>query len=1127
MAPRKRPGGDDAPSPVPPKKTRAATVKKEMMNEDSSLPVRSSRSSTKKAASKPEPKRSKTPPSATKSIPRKPTLFDDLDGVAASLASDLQYLKNLENEDDDEGSELSDMSDVDFEDVPLTEEEKKSKKPKGKPQKDGKDNLPVKSSRSSKKKAITKPAPKRPSTRPSATKPLPRKPTLFDNLDGVGSSPASDLQYLKSLEGNDDEGSCDSDSGSELSAMFDVDFEDVPLAQEEKKKKKAKKEEPKSDDDDEDEDMEFEDVAAPEPAPFSFLSMAMDDDEAGNGAGGASGDLELTLIKDTRVSLTALHQGDAKKGPSKMERLVRSATHCVHVQSLLWHNAKRNAWLCDPDVHGLLLSHIPPRLWDEIDRFRLKSGLTQPEVNSKSQGKGKKGKAAAPAREWSGAAARLEAGAVDMSHGDPLFRLLRALSSWWRQKFRVTAPGLRKTGYMTLERLDRFLKAAKDTAGNDPLRFGERIRNKKAFREYAATLEGSRDVGAQLFTALLRALGLEARLVANLQPLGFGWNKLEDADPEEEEDDAHGQPESAAAATPSTSTPATPTPKKPKTRAPPSRAKGKADAPVVIDDDFDFDLEMAEVNSDNESVVFVPDEKDKPTKAGERAVFDKDLQFPVYWTEVLSPATQKYVPVDALVKHIVATNRELIESLEPRGGKADKARQVMAYVVGYSSDGTAKDVTVRYLKRHMLPGRTRGVRFPVEKIPVYNKHGKIRRYDMLDWFRQSVMRGYARGQSAQYPLTEADDAEDSADLKPAKAEKKEVKEGEETLQYYKQSKEFVLERHLKREEALVADAVPVKVFRNGKKGKGAAAKKKRSKNDDDSDEDDGDDAAGAENVYLRKDVVHVKSAETWHKQGRAPVTGQMPLKRVPYRAATINRRREIAEAEAATGEKVLQGLFSYEQTDWIIPPPIENGVIPKNAYGNIDLFAEHMCPEGAVHVPFRGAMRVCKKLQIDFAEAVVDFEFGHRMAVPVIQGVVIAEEHHDRVMEALAKDEAERTRKADEKKRAAALSLWRKMLMGLRIVERIRADYGEVREDERVFGHHDERGVVDLDAEDGAAAVPAHEDVDTAGGFLPEGYEYEDEADVQPVTTSSFFPVHDEEDNNDDGDIGGGGFIVE
>lgn len=178
---------------------------------------------------------------------------------------------------------------------------------------------------------------------------------------------------------------------------------------------------------------------------------------------------------------------------------------------------------------------------------------------------------------------------------------------------------------------------------------------------------------------------------------------------------------------------------------------------------------------------------------------------------------------------------------------------------------------------------------------------------------------------------------------------------------------------------------------------------------------------------------------------------------------------------------------------------------------NIDLFAEHMCPKGAVHVPFRGAGKVCKRLQIDYAEAVVDFEFGHRMAVPVIQGVVIAEEYHDQVMVELQKDEAERARKEDEKRRKAALGKWRKFLMGMRIVERIRQDYGEIDESVSVFGHSNVNPLKD-DMPPGTV-----DDEDMAGGFLPEGYE-EEKDDEEAQQTSSFFPVTNDEDGeaNDD-----------
>ncbi|KAL1843083.1 hypothetical protein VTJ49DRAFT_3218 [Mycothermus thermophilus] len=864
----------------------------------------------------------------------------------------------------------------------------------------------------------------------------PRKATLFDDLDATSTPRSSTRNGSSVLQIDDSE-----DDASSLTSLSDADFEDVPGA----KRQKASEPEEEEEGDDEDEDMVFEDVptsAVPSNVPAP------------------SGDLELVLIPDTRISLV---NALGKKGPTKLERQIRISTHCAHVQFLLWHNAIRNTWL----------------LWAEVDRWKKASGLEAPEAAQTSMSKtGRKGKGKATtrttrsSRDWSEASQRLEAGAVDMSHGDPLFRLMKYLAAWWKQRFRATAPGLRKWGYMTLERLDRLTKAFKQE-GHDQERFGERIPDLDAFRQCAQECTGSRDVGAQLFTALLRALGLEARMVANLQPLGFGWTKLEEADPEksgstanqtihEQSREASHKPNSQAKLT--KTKPAKAQPRRRSTRTQPE----ESDSGLAADDN----------NSDEDLAIEVPQ---APQRRGK--VYDADLEFPHYWTEVLSPVTNKYLTVDAIVKGVVATNRELVESLEPRGAKADRAKQVMAYVVAHSQDGTAKDVTVRYLKRQMLPGRTKGMRMPVEKVPVYDRHGNVKRHYQHDWFK-TVMKGYSRG-GKKYPVTEADQQENATDLKPAVIERKEVKEGEETLQYYKQSKEFVLARHLKREEALLPTAKPVKMFKN--KGKNSEE----------------------EPVYLRKDVVQVKSAETWHKQGRAPLPGAEPLKRVPYRAATTNRRREIAEAEAATGEKVLQGLYSFDQTDWIIPPPIQNGIIPKNEYGNIDLFVEHMCPEGAVHVPYRGAMRVAKRLEIDYAEAVVDFEFGHRMAVPVIQGVVIAEEHYDRVMEELRKDEAEKKRKEDEKRRKVALGMWRKFMMGLRIVERIRLEYGQVDEGVDVFGR-------------GGGGLPAErenqgEDEDMAGGFLPEGCEEEGEEQAAHVR-SGFFPVVDEDDEEDGGE---------
>lgn len=687
-----------------------------------------------------------------------------------------------------------------------------------------------------------------------------RKPTLYDDLDASTASNSANAASL--FLSNDTE-----DSESTLSSLSDAEFEDVP----------AVKRVVPEDDDDDDDDAEFEDVVAPK-LDTEDLPIATED-------------LELTLVRDDRVSLT--NPFGERRGPSKRERLVRNATHRLHVLCLLWHNSVRNSWLCDPELQAIMVSHLPPRMWDELERWKLRSGIVQPKPTKPAVKR--RGRADTKGRDWGQDAKRLEEGVPDMSNGDPLFRLSQTLMSWWKQRFHTTKPGLRKWGYMALERLDRLTKAYVNEE-HDAAQFGERIRNLDELRQCATRCEGSRDVGAYLFTALLRGLGLESRLVTNLQCLGYAWSKLEDA--ELERTDVNSRATSTA-----------PTPTKPKKLKQSAKDKAKTQERAMSakkDSRSDTELGLEYQDSDDDSVVEM---KVTPVKLQTiQPKIDGDLEFANYWTEVLSPVTGKFLSIEPIVKGIVATNRDLVESLEPRGAKADNARQVIAYVIAYSPDGTAKDVTVRYLKRQLFPGRTKGTRYPIEKIPIYNRHGKVHRHEHYDWFK-SAMSGYRRGDK-KHPITDLDELEEGTDLKAAVPEKKEVQEGEETLQYYKQSKDFVLERHLKREEALQNGAKPVKKFKNKGKGK--------------TDEED---------VYLRSDVLNVKSAETWHKQGRAPLKGEQPLKRVPHRAATTNRRRELIEAEAATGQKVLQGLYSYDQTDWIIPDPIKDGVIPKNEYG--------------------------------------------------------------------------------------------------------------------------------------------------------------------------------------------------
>ncbi len=358
-------------------------------------------------------------------------------------------------------------------------------------------------------------------------------------------------------------------------------------------------------------------------------------------------------------------------------------------------------------------------------------------------------------------------------------------------------------------------------------------------------------MGAQLFTALIRGLGLEARLVTSLQPVGFGWSKNEEASEKRRNlpktltmsgaDEIVLSEESE----PGIMSAATKTSKKAsKTFGGNDRTRGAKSAPIDLSEDLGRDSgEDTPSSDDDASVIDVT-----PSTPRKRANmnYDRDMSFPTYWTEIISPITSEIIPVDPMIlTPSVATNPEHLAQFESRGAKADKAKQVFGYVVAYSTDGTAKDVTTRYLKRHMWPGRTKGVRIPVEKIPVYNKRGKIKHYEDYDWFK-TVMSGYSRTADMR---TLADDIEEK-DLKAVKPEKKEPKASEGTLQGFKNSAEYVLERHLRREEALRPGSKPVKTFTTGK-----------------------GDKAKEEPVYRRDDIEICRTGESWHKEGRAVKPG--------------------------------------------------------------------------------------------------------------------------------------------------------------------------------------------------------------------------------------------------------------
>lgn len=65
----------------------------------------------------------------------------------------------------------------------------------------------------------------------------------------------------------------------------------------------------------------------------------------------------------------------------------------------------------------------------------------------------------------------------------------------------------------------------------------------------------------------------------------------------------------------------------------------------------------------------------------------------------------------------------------------------------------------------------------------------------------------------------------------------------------------------------------------------------------------------------------------------------------------------------------------------------------------MDVWSEKCLPPGTVHLRFPRLVPVVKRLGINFAPAMVGFEFRNGRSVPVYEGIVICTEFREAVLE--------------------------------------------------------------------------------------------------------------------------------
>ncbi|KAL9604694.1 MAG: hypothetical protein Q9219_000414 [cf. Caloplaca sp. 3 TL-2023] len=297
------------------------------------------------------------------------------------------------------------------------------------------------------------------------------------------------------------------------------------------------------------------------------------------------GDLDLVLDGDGKN----VREGTAparRKPLTSAEKKLRLHIHKVHLLCLLSHVHLRNHWCNDQNVHKILYR-----------RFSKETvSLLNPDEN------------------------------LPQFRQDESFKKgLEKVCQYFRNAFTVTARGMSRPYWA-----DNPESIATQQPPND---IDLPILQKQDFLDCARKLEGSRDVGAQLFCALLRAAGVDTRLVCSLQVL------------------------------PLTTT----------TKGTTSQKTPVKTIPVV-----DCTNSLLSTHNSQASTT-------RPRRLAQSP-------HPVFWLEAYNPHTYKQTPLSPLTSHST-TPFPKPHSLTP---PLSSPSNTLTYTIAFSADLTAKDVTRRY-----------------------------------------------------------------------------------------------------------------------------------------------------------------------------------------------------------------------------------------------------------------------------------------------------------------------------------------------------------------------------------------------------------------------------------------------
>ncbi|KAK7321488.1 hypothetical protein VNO77_32191 [Canavalia gladiata] len=194
-------------------------------------------------------------------------------------------------------------------------------------------------------------------------------------------------------------------------------------------------------------------------------------------------------------------------------------------------------------------------------------------------------------------------------------------------------------------------------------------------------------------------------------------------------------------------------------------------------------------------------------------------------------------------------------------------------------------------------------------------------------------------------------------------------------------------------------------------------------------------------VYPRTCVQTVMTKERWLREGLQVKPKEQPVKELQRFIKPQKVQDSEADDYGRTDSKENIKLYGKWQLEPLNLPRAVNGIVPKNERGQVDVWSEKCLPPGTVHLRFPKAFSVARRLEIDYAPAMVGFEYKNGRSYPVFDGIVVCAEFKDVLLEAYAEEDERRW--AEEKKRdeAQALTQWYQLLSSIVTRQRLNNRY--------------------------------------------------------------------------------------